>query len=203
MWTQWGRCVIINYPCSTWPLKSDSWLTTTSHQIFEKSLIYIILVWDGFCLSIFIKTAHFIFRFLHLLLSFTLVRGWTDLENLKLTLTLENNNHFGLQLSTWEITNLKWVATKSPSTFKTLLFIWVNILPFSDVFCWPQLHNLAYIRALQVLEDLEPSKMFVWGKTWLMSLVISCMITFLDFPTFWSFSSRYWSFPMLPWKCGF
>lgn len=41
--------------------------------------------------------------------------------------TLGSKNLSGLQFFTWEMKNLKWVTTKSPSSFKILLSIWVNI----------------------------------------------------------------------------
>lgn len=48
-------------------------------------------------------------------------------------------------------------------------------LPLSDMLHWLQLHNVAYMRFLQISENLWPTKLFVWSETWPVSLIISQM----------------------------
>lgn len=83
-------------------------------------------------------------------------------------------------------------------------------LPLSDMLHWPQLHNVAYMRFLQISENLWPSKLFVWSETWPVSLIISQMFhhsshslldTWVFQYLFGSVAPRTGLRPVIQWEC--
>lgn len=160
---------MINYLCLTWLWKVEvwiyaphicsSWSNTTSHLIWKVFIYNIALRWFLLRQSLKQLISCLDFSFVIKFFSGSMVHGkkldWfrepkVYADSATNYVILGGSNLLGPHFSTWEMKNLKWITTKSPFGFKIPLFMSQYPL-LSDMFHWPQLLNLVYMRAFKYI----------------------------------------------------